>query len=304
MKTALRPRNVGGGAVSADFCYEQWLKHLAFLSRKSGIRTHPKCIAELGPGRSIGTGLTGLLTGAECLITLDVRDWTDRELNLSVFRELVPMVRERASRKFDGWPGSREYLGENQFPCELVSQSTLKHALADRRVQHIEELLKGSSSSERAGICIRTIAPWNEASAVGEKCIDFVFSHAVLEHLEDPAATYRCMNKWIKPGGYMSHHIDLSAHGLSKKWNGHWTCSDYVWKLVRGKRPYLINRHPVSVHEKLVRESGFEVTYTARKTMPSAVSRNRLRGKWYQLSEEDLTCAAVFLQARKLKDIE
>ena len=39
--------------------------------------------------------------------------------------------------------------------------------------------------------------------------MDFLYSQAVLEHVEDLDNTYKAMQKWLKPSGFISHTIDL-----------------------------------------------------------------------------------------------
>ena len=60
-----------GGTVSARDCYSVWLRHLT-TAMTHGLKEHPRVVAELGPGDSLGTGIAALLTGAERLCAFDV----------------------------------------------------------------------------------------------------------------------------------------------------------------------------------------------------------------------------------------
>lgn len=42
--------------------------------------------------------------------------------------------------------------------------------------------------------------------------------------------------------GHMSHQIDLTAHGTARQWNGFRTLPEPVWRIIRGRRDYLIDR--------------------------------------------------------------
>ena len=57
----------------------------------------------------------------------------------------------------------------------------------------------------------------------------------------------------------MSHQIDFTSHGVTEKWNGHRAYSDLLWKIIVGKRKYLINREPVSTHIGLMEKYDFDL---------------------------------------------
>ena len=103
-----------------------------------------------------------------------------------------------------------------------------------------------------------------------------VYSQAVLEHVDDLATTYAALAEWLKPGGVASHQVGFVSHGITPEWNGHWTISDPVWKLIRGRRPYLLNREPASTHARMLRDSGLEVVNEVRVHKPSDIARSRL----------------------------
>jgi hypothetical protein len=126
-----------------------------------------------------------------------------------------------------------------------------------------------------------------------------LYSQAVLEHVDDLATAHDAMASWLKPGGFVSHEIAFSAHQLTPEWNGHWTITDPVWKLIRGKRPYLLNREPASTHVRLLERSALQIVNEIRVHMKSDVARTRLAPRYRSLSEEDLTTLAMFVQAIK-----
>ena len=57
----------------------------------------------------------------------------------------------------------------------------------------------------------------------------------------------------------MSHKIDHSSHGITRSWNGHYAIPKWLWRLIRGGRPYLLNRFTPSQHRTLIRSAGFEI---------------------------------------------
>ena len=94
----------------------------------------------------------------------------------------------------------------------------------------------------RSGIFFEVSAPWMQSNVVQRHSVDWVFSHSVLEHVDDLAGTYYAIAKWLKLKGYATHLIDFYSHNLTHEWNGHWALSEAVWSVIRGKTPYLLNR--------------------------------------------------------------
>ena len=108
------------------------------------------------------------------------------------------------------------------------------------------------------------------------------------------------MYNWLKKDGFISHRIGFSSHGLAKEWNGHWKYSDLMWKLIRGKRPYLINREPLSTHLKLMSEEGFKIRNIITSESPLDISRRELSHRFKNISNDDLITSSAFIQASKL----
>ena len=149
------------------------------------------------------------------------------------------------------------------------------------------------------------MCPWNDPKIIENDSVDLVFSQAVLEHVEDLRHTYDSMYRWVKQGGYISNAIDFESHGLSNEWNGHWSFSDLTWKLMKGNRPYLINREPLSKHIEAAQDAGFEtISIIPVKTFPSdeytgSIRRDELAKKFENMSEEDFTTASAYILAKK-----
>jgi SAM-dependent methyltransferase len=297
VKRILQRRVTGtGGTDSARYCYSVWLRHLV-LAAESGKNTGPKSVAELGPGDSIGVGLAALLSGAERYFALDVVAHANPERNLKIFDELVALFHARADiPDNEELPDVSPKLNGYRFPCGILTEDRLTQALASERVASIRGSIEDSASNESV---IQYRAPWFDGQVIERDSIDMIFSQAVLEHVDELVATYRAMRLWLAPGGFMSHTIDLKSHGWAKEWNGHWTYSDFMWKLVRGKDVWMINREPASRHIKILLEEGFRVVCQDRTTLPSKVTRRQLATKFRDMPEDDLTTSGVFIHAIK-----
>lgn len=66
-----------------------------------------------------------------------------------------------------------------------------------------------------------------------------------------------------------------------------------------GRRPYLLNRQPCSVHLDLLQRHGFEIVHLMKKHRQDGIDRSRLARKWRELSDDDLTCSNFYLIAKK-----
>ena len=117
--------------------------------------------------------------------------------------------------------------------------------------------------------------------------------------MDDLADVYQAMYLWLKPGGHVSHQIDFKCHDSADEWNGHWTYSDLMWKLVRGKETWLINRQPYSTHVDLLKRCGFRIVGEQLVRSPSHVTRQQLARRFQFLTDDDLTTADAFIQAVK-----
>lgn len=97
----------------------------------------------------------------------------------------------------------------------------------------------------------------------------------------------------------MSHQIDFGSHGLSKKWNGYWAYSELLWKVVLGKRPFLINRQPYSVHKDLMKKNALNAICELKSYRSDGIKRLQLSPLWKNISDDDLMCSGAFVQAYK-----
>jgi len=286
------------GYVSPRYCYSVWLRHLV-MAHQGGFSTDPEVVAELGPGDSLGLGLAALLTGATKYYAFDIVAHTNVERNLRLFDELVPLFRAREAIPGElEFPKVHPYLGRYEFPHEILTDSRLARALAPDRVAAIRRALEHMGQTAGGGIEVRYVAYRYDANVMREQSVDMIFSQAVMEHVDDAAETYAALHRWLKPGGFMSHVIDFKSHGTAKTWNGHWAYSDLEWRVIRGRRKFLIsNRLPVSAHINLLREANFDVTRCLRTTHRSGIARRDLASRFADFSEDDLTTSIAFIQA-------
>ncbi len=288
-----------GGTDSARYCYSVWLRHLVMV-HGAGLDTAPAVVAELGPGDSIGTDLAALLSGAEKYYALDVVKYANTQANLDIFDELVSLfVERRPIPGRDEFPAITPHLPSCEFPRDILTDARLGEALAPSRVQEIRNAIINLNSVSEGDVEIRYFAPWCDDGVIEAGSVDMIFSQAVLEHVDDLAGTYGALYRWLKSGGFMSHQIDFASHGLSKHWNGHWAYSDLVWKLIHGRRTWLINREPYSTHRDLIEKNGFEIVHELKGADASGIAKGRLARRFRSISDDDFKTRTVYVLARK-----
>jgi hypothetical protein len=286
------------GAFSPRYCYSVWLRHF-IRARQHGLTGIPPVLAELGPGNSLGVGLAAMLTGVRKYWAFDVRRYFDTAHNLSVFDELVTMFSKKEAlpdaREF---PDLRPALASYEFPADLLPDAQMREALQPSRVallrERVAQLDRPVTLDE-----IRYVVPWQGKAAIAQGTVDMVLSQAVMEHVEDLDDAYRSTFQWLAPGGIASHIIDFRCHGSATQWNGHWGYSRLVWKLIKGRKPFMINRAPLSRHLKLMRQAGFCIIGAGPTSNAAGIGRAELASDFLDLTDEDLTTCGAHVIARK-----
>jgi Methyltransferase domain len=286
-----------GRTHAARYCYSVFLRHLVHL-HAAGADTNPRTIAEIGPGASIGTGLAGLIAGAERYHGFDIKAYGSSPRNLAVFDDLVALFRARAPVPgTDEFPNIKPALDTTDFPRRILTDERLSRTLADERLARLRAALTPEGMAAPVA-AVSYVAPWFEDTRLSPGSVDWIFSQAVMEHVDDLEATYAACRAWLAPGKTMSHQIDFKSHGTAATWNGHWAYSDSTWRMVRGARGYLINRAPHSRHRAAMTAAGFDILEDLRVTRDDGLGRARLAPPYRNLDDEDLTTAGAFIVAR------
>jgi SAM-dependent methyltransferase len=286
-----------GGSDSARYCYSVWLRHLVSAAA-SGLNTYPGTVAELGPGDSLGMGLAALLSGAGRYYAFDVVPHANALRNQAVFEELIELFRSRAPIPDEAeFPQASPKLRDYAFPAAILTPERMQRSLASARLDEIRASMRNCTAGDSL---IQYRAPWYSDQVLEPGSVDMIFSQAVLEHVDLLFEVYRCMCQWLAPGGFISHQIDLQCHGWAEEWNGHWTYSDLMWKLIRGKDSWLINREPASVHLAQMQNAGFRILRVGRDHRDSRITRTDLARRFRDMTDEDLRTSGVFVQAARV----
>ena len=289
----IRPAAPGGDTQSSRYCYSVWLRHLV-MAHRSGLNTNPEIVSELGPGNSLGIGLAALICGADYCYALDVESHTEISANVAVFDELCELFSKRTPIPDDDeFPAMKPRIDNYAFPAEILSEDRLVKVLSPNRLTGIRQALINPGENSP----IQYQAPWDDPRIIRPHCVDMIFSQAVLEHVDDLQTTYAAMVRWLKPDGFVSHQIDFKCHGWANEWNGHWRYPELVWRILRGKRTFAINRQPHSQHVAALQANGFELKCDQTTTMASSYKISDLAPMFRFMSEQDLVTSGAFIQA-------
>jgi SAM-dependent methyltransferase len=288
-----------GSTVNSRYCYAVWMRHL-LNARENGMSRHPSSVVELGPGGTVGVGMAALLSGTEQYTGLDVVNNWQSERNIRVFDELLILFREREPIPGKGeFPKLHAPLPSLEFPSHILPDQWLRQSLAEERTRRIREALKRALDEEGEEALIRYIVPWARSKIIAPASVDLICSQAVLEHVEDPRKVYESMHLWLREDGMISHEIDFKSHASSGLWNGHWSYSDFQWKVVKGRYSYLINRLSCQAHLDLMKEVGFQVIRSTLASRESQLKRANLAPRFRDLTDKELSTPAMFFQAKK-----
>lgn len=250
---------------------------------ENGLNSYPKTVIEFGPGASIGTGLAALIAGAEHYHALDVIDYTNTDLNIQVFDELVELFEARA-----------DIPEAIDFPSHLLDDDHMSNVLNQERLKSIRDSLNKDD-----GTYITYHIPCHDKGIIAETTADFIFTHAVMEHVEDINNYYKNMYHWLKEGGITSHQIDFECHGLADTWNGHWGYSDSMWKVIKGKKLEMLNRYTHSNHMDSMQSVNFEITHEIKFKGENGIERVNLASRFQAISDEDLGTKGSLIVAKK-----
>lgn len=286
-----------GGTGSADYCYCIWLRHLV-LAHDAGMTQLPRTVAELGPGDSIGVGLAALLSGSSRYLALDAMAHADTPRNLRVFDALVELFHRQAPiPDRSQFPEIKLDLVDHAFPQAILNPSRMQVALASDRVARLRSLVSGE---RRDPTVIDYRVPWDCVNDADIESVDFILTNAVMEHVADLPAAYSAMYRWLRPAGYASHQIDFRSHSLFRAWDGHWACPRWLWHLFIGRRPYLLNREPLTTHRNLAKVNGFHERRCER--IESTPVAKRLAQRFRGMDPLDRTTSGGYLLLQKTSD--
>ena len=169
--------------------------------------------------------------------------------------------------------------------------------LNNERIQKIEYSIKNQNKNNSQIFYFNDKDIYN--NKVSKDSIDLIFSQATMEHIDNVSNEYKSMKYLLKPEGLISNSIDFRSHGYASTWDKHWEYSDLYWKLLRGKRPYLINRLPLSEHLRLMEIYNFSVIDEQTIKANSNINNRSSNKNFINFKEYDFTASVSYILGRK-----
>ena len=281
-----------GMTIDPLYNYAVFIRHFGEYCEVTGAAAPPTVVCEVGPGSSLGVGFLALLLGCERYLAFDNEAQVDHARNERDIGELTHLLRaDTPAPVRDFWSGMFPMpVNESidQIICGLKGD-------APRRAMRVAAAIKDDDQD-----VLTYTAPWTGADPEHDAEVDWLLSHSVLEHVDDLASLYARMARMVRRGGIMTHLVDFWSHGLSPVWNGHWAITERGWKVMAGKRSYLLNRVPWSVHEQLLRDNGFELLGRNVERRSDGLVPSRMAAGFKAMSDEDARSRMVFFSAQKL----
>ena len=77
---------------------------------------------------------------------------------------------------------------------------------------------------------------------------------------------------------------------------------DLTWSIMRGKRPFFINRIPISVHLEFILQQNFDISYIQVNKLESKINNGDISENFKYLID-DLEISDAFIQAEKVKKL-
>jgi SAM-dependent methyltransferase len=229
-------------------------------------------ILEIGPGTNLGVGFIFALTGAEKYYGLDI--YMDPDLFAPAQYESIAYLLQLAG-------GVKPIRNVNAV-------MTVKDGKVEFHKDRVEYLYPRQSYD----------IPLPEGS------LDYVFSHATLEHVADPEKTVQAIHRVLREGGITAHQIDMRDHADFSKPLEFLKVDDDTWK-ERWKDPkraaWHLNRWRLSDFKGAFERAGFRILkLDVNATFPVDESvRRTLNARFQKYSLEDLSSTGVMIIARK-----
>lgn len=230
----------------AEFCYTLWLGLLHYLEL-NGIKKSFNNVGEIGCGGSVGVGICALLSGANNYYCLEIEDHFDKENNLKLLDDIVALFRSN-SPIFNRYKQLNIPIKDYSFPTHLI----IPRYFDEGFISELRDDIKNSCINSKH---LKIIYNWQQSA---ELKLDFVFSRAVMEHVNDPLSVYADISRFVKNGTHSLHDIEFHSHGIKLNPAGHFKINNFLWYIISGKRQYFLNRTPLAEHINYLEKNNFK----------------------------------------------
>jgi hypothetical protein len=255
-----------GGSDNSKYCYSVWLRHLNLINQSTKPLNKEKFL-EIGPGDSLGVTFCAYLSGFNQCSAIEVVDHLQKNSLNEIARSLIEYY--EAQQEIPGnldFPNLAPKIKDHSFNKEKYIQNDFAE-----RQSNLLKWCDGFSKKRQHKPIEYKVAPWlNQTSLF--KDLDLILAQSVFQYLNTEEAL-NTIRPWLKTGGLISTQIDYSSHGLTIDFNGHWAIPEIVWKLIKGKRPFFLNRKTHSETKETIEKCGFKIIYSQPELRRSVLTQ-------------------------------
>jgi SAM-dependent methyltransferase len=267
-----------GRNFNSSFIYDAIIHYRYRQVMERYLAGPPECTLQVGPGGSLGCEVLLALWGVKKACTID--PFPLLAFDLDLFMKTLGAFFE-VMRWFNGNGGPaaprHQTLGDGHF---AVGDSVIRHYYP----RSFEDL------------------------RLPDGGIDFLFSHATLEHVRDPHTCIAETWRVLRPGGLTAHCIDLRDHRNFEQPLAYLQWPDEAWDRLmerhcRGDGSLYQNRWRANEFREAFSQAGFEVLEYRPELQVDpdrlAAELPRFDPKYRHFPLEDLAITTIFIVAQK-----
>lgn len=232
---------------NAYFSYSLWLSILVYLNENETKASLEK-VGEVGNGGSFGAGFCSLLSGSKEYYSFEIMGFVDFQNQITLLNDVYELFKRKAPiRKYSNL---NIQIKSYDYPDALIT-------ISEKRQETVYlELLEELTNKMIHSKYIRIVPNWEK---VDSKQLSFVFSRAVMEHVNNPEQVYFAIYRHLKNESFHLHDIEFHSHGITKSITGHYKISEFLWQIITGRRKFFLNRWSLFDHLSSINKNGFEV---------------------------------------------
>lgn len=136
-----------------------------------------------------------------------------------------------------------------------------------------------------------------ENTTLPDGSFDFIYSHATLEHVFDPARAVASIGRLLRPGGITSHVVDLRDHRNFNEPHAFLRYPDWLWHMASSRRGGP-NRWRESDWSQAFSEIGLEAEIVSKDRVALPADQ-RLAPKFEKKNRTDLETVGIMIVAQK-----
>jgi hypothetical protein len=280
-----------GGTNDAEYCLLTGAIHYEAYQNVAQERNLPELttlgtVGEFGCGDTYTTAALFYILGVENVYGIDPYPYVDARLTADNIKEITRLLLQR------------DY--------DYINQLNIQHPHHQNSAPNIKvfphfikkwKSLNNDSVTLRSEKAIKSVLanekPVKFVPNFPTEKIDFIFSHAVMEHPDDLEAEYQQLALKTR---FQAHAIDCKSHDSSLFALGHYRYSKSQRTRIRSPFPYLrINGFPQNAHKKIWKKEKLTVLKLINNFNPDIAIHTKYVDKNTKLEKDELALSDFYV---------